>query len=95
MSVCVCVCVLDLLRCFLTEREQMKDELRSLKEKVQVSQIYYFILHLSHHLSLSYFYVFPVQRTLTPYTLKPLRIGLNLITNVAGERIKLESLNVL
>ncbi|XP_034163671.2 cytospin-A [Pangasianodon hypophthalmus] len=28
----------DLLRCFLTEREQMKDELRSLKEKMQTER---------------------------------------------------------
>ncbi|XP_058254525.1 cytospin-B [Hemibagrus wyckioides] len=28
----------DLLQCFLTEREQMKDELRSLKEKIQIER---------------------------------------------------------
>lgn len=36
------VCLSDLLQCFMMEREKMKEELRSCKEKIQVGQIYFF-----------------------------------------------------
>lgn len=37
------VCFSDLLKCFLVEREKMKEELRSCKEKIQVNHIYLFL----------------------------------------------------
>lgn len=37
------VCFSDLLKCFLGEREKMKEELRSCKEKIKVTHIYFFL----------------------------------------------------